>query len=242
MIFSSRNASSSLSPIQQLEAEIRERPSVPELYLQLAQTYLDKDRDYDADRLLAKGREVTDRDPRVIAMWEDVTMQRHAKRVQVAEEDLKSADAASKEKIEQSLAQVIRDRDRAELDVFRGRCQRKPDNAGNQYELGVRLKRAEKLPEAREHLEKALAEPDHKCAAALELGHCHAQLGDMAKALHYYRLAVSESVSAEDGDVKQQALSCAAKLADNLKLTRLAKRYSSSGQPAVSTTHPVTAN
>src|SRR5207247_5213585 len=62
----------SLTPIQQLEAAIRERPSIPELYLRLAQVYLDKDRDYDAERLLAKGREATDRDARVQQMWEDV--------------------------------------------------------------------------------------------------------------------------------------------------------------------------
>jgi tetratricopeptide (TPR) repeat protein len=225
MAFSSRNAPSSLSPIQQLEAEIRERPSVAELYLQLAQIYLDKDREYDADRLLAKGRDATDRDPRVIAMWEDVTMHRHAKRVQGAEEDVAAADSTSKEKAQQALAQAIKDRDRAELEVFRGRCQRKPDEAANQYELGVRLKRAEKLPDAREHLEKALAEPEQKAAAALELGHCHMQLGEMAKALHYYRVAAIERISNDDLEVKQQARSCAATLADSLKLGRLAKRY-----------------
>src|SRR6476659_3782139 len=49
-----------LTVIQQLEAAVRDRPSVPDVYLKLAQAYLDKDREYDAGRLLSKGREATD--------------------------------------------------------------------------------------------------------------------------------------------------------------------------------------
>ena len=42
--------------------------------------------------VLAKGREATDNDARVTQMWEEIAMVRHARRVQAAEQELKTAD------------------------------------------------------------------------------------------------------------------------------------------------------
>jgi tetratricopeptide (TPR) repeat protein len=212
----------SLTPIQQLEAAIRERPSIPELYLRLAQIYLDRDRDYDAERLLAKGREATDRDARVQQMWEEVTILRHARRVAIAQQELQAADNPQ---TRDALKQATKERDRIELEIFLGRCKREPENAASQYALGLRLMRAEKPREARRHFEKALPDAGQRGPAALALGQCLEELGELPEALRFYRLAAESGSSADQEDVKKESLYRAAKLALRIKLARLAQRY-----------------
>jgi tetratricopeptide (TPR) repeat protein len=207
-----------LTEIQQLEAAIRERPSMAELYLQLAQLYLDKDREYDAERLLSKGREATDRDARVQDMLDEVTLLRHAKRVKFAKQEVKADDNPQ---TRAAHVQAVKERDKAELEVFRGRCQRKADDAASHLQLGLRLRRAEKPHEACEHFEKAMQSVEQRGAAAVALGDCLAELGEMPKALAQYRVAAFGGSS----DEKKEALYQAGMLAMKMKLTRLAKRY-----------------
>jgi tetratricopeptide (TPR) repeat protein len=214
----------SLTIIQQLEAAIRDRPSIPDAYLQLAQAYLDKDRDYDAERLLSKGREATDHDFRVQTMWEEVSMLRHARRVAIAQDELKANDNPQ---TRQSLADATKDRDKAELDIFRGRVKRQGADAAAHYGLGVRLQRAERIRDACDHLEKALADADMCAPAALALGHCLRQLDDVSGAMRNYRLAAYSALWIDQQVCRNEALSEATKLAAQMKLDKLAERYAS---------------
>ena len=78
----------------------------------------EKDRDYDAERLLSKAREATDNDARVARMWEDVTILRHEKRVKLAEQEVaredneatQAAPAAPKSEMEIQSASLSRTR------------------------------------------------------------------------------------------------------------------------------------
>jgi len=214
-------SSRSLTPLQQLETMIRDRPAILEPYLRLAELYLEKDRDYDAERLLAKGREATDNDPRVVEMWEEVVMARQSHRVQLAEQELAKADSPQ---TQEALSQAKKERDRAEIDIFRARVKRQPDSAASHYELGRRLLRAGKLREAAEHFQKALADIEYASAAALELAQCQADAGDYLQALHYYRHA-ADSARCADAKAKHTARQRAAKLAQRMKLSKLAQRY-----------------
>lgn len=211
----------SLSPIQQLEAAIRERPSIPELYLKLAQLYLDKDRDYDAERLLAKGRDATDRDARVLRMWEDVTMFRQRRRVAIAQEEVRVADSPASQA---ALAHAFKERDRVELEICQSRVKRDGDSAAAHYELGLQLARAEKLREACRHFEKALTDAAWRGPAALELARSLEKMGDVPPALAHYRLAAS-SATADQIEEKKDSLYRAGNLAVRIKLIRLAQRY-----------------
>jgi tetratricopeptide (TPR) repeat protein len=213
-----------LTVIQQLEAAIRDRPSIPDLYLQLAQAYLDKDRDYDAERLLSKGREATDHDFRVQTMWEEVSMLRHARRVEMAQEELKTNDTPQ---TRQALADVNKDRDKAELDIFRGRVKRQGAGAAAHYGLGIRLQRADRTRDACDHLEKALADDNMRAPAALALGHCWRQLDDVPTAMRYFRLAADSALWSDQQACRNEALAEARKLAAQMKLTKLADRYAS---------------
>jgi len=210
------------TPIQQLEAAIRNRPSIPELYLQLAQLYLDKDRDYDAERLLAKGRDATDRDARVQELWEEVTIERHAKRVTLAEQEVKATDNPQ---TRDALAQAIKERDRLEMEIYRARCKREPESSVSHYELGRRLQRADKLREAGQQFELAAADARQRGPAALEFGRCLEQLGELPQALRQFRLASESAVWPDQSEQRKDALCSAGKLALRIKLTKLARRY-----------------
>jgi tetratricopeptide (TPR) repeat protein len=215
-------AGASLNPLQQMEAAIRDRPSIPELYLQLAQAYLDKDRDYDAERLLSKGREATDHDPRVHEMWEEVSMLRHARRVELAEQDVKAADNPQ---TRTALEQAVKDRDKNELDIFRGRVKRQGADGAAHYGLGVRLQRADRVRDACTHLEKALADDNVRSPAALALGNSLKQLDDVPGALRHYRLAAETAIWTEHQACRIEALKHAAQLAAQMKMPKLAERY-----------------
>jgi tetratricopeptide (TPR) repeat protein len=211
----------SLNPIQQLEATIRERPSIPEPYLRLAELYLEKDREYDAEKLLAKGRDATENDPRVTQMWEEIAMVRFVRRIEAAERELKAADNPQ---TREALAQVTRERDRGEIEIYRSRIKRQPERAEHHYELGRRMMQAGKLPDATEQFKKALDDASFHAPAALELGDCHSQLGDLVQALRYYRLAAQAATPTRVRE-RQQARQRAGKLAAQLKLSKLADRY-----------------
>jgi tetratricopeptide (TPR) repeat protein len=221
---SSTGGGTSLNVIQQLEAAIRDRPSIPDAYLQLAQAYLDKDRDYDAERLLSKGREATEHDFRVQTMWEEVSMLRHARRVEMAAEELKTNDTPQ---TRQALVEMKKDRDKAELDIFRGRVKRQGADGGAHYGLGICLQRAERLRDACDHFEKALADPDMRSPAALALGHCLKTLDDIPTAMRYYRLVADSAIWSDQLACRNGALAEASKLAAQMKLMKLAERYAS---------------
>ena len=70
-----------LTRIQQLETAIKDEAANADVFLELAQLYLDKGREYEAERLLARAREATGRDPRILSLGEDVTMSRLDKKV-----------------------------------------------------------------------------------------------------------------------------------------------------------------
>jgi tetratricopeptide (TPR) repeat protein len=210
-----------LTPIQQLEAAIRECPSNPELYLQLAPLYLDKDRDYEAEKMLLRGQTATG-DPRVRQLREDVTMQRLARSLVLAEQHVAADDTPESRAV---LAQVIAERDRVEMEIFVSRRERDPGNAAVSYELGLRLKRAGKLQEACRPLEEALDDPAHRPAAALELGECLRHFNQVPDALKYYRLAAESATEPGQIEHKKQALWQAVGLATRIKLFKLAERY-----------------
>jgi tetratricopeptide (TPR) repeat protein len=209
------------TPVQQLELMVREYPSNPEPYLQLASLYLSKGRDYDAERLLAKGREAVGDDLRIRQLWEDVVMVRLNARV---------ADAQQHAEVEQTptaraaLSEARTKRDRQELEIYQQRAAREPDNAKVQYQLGLRLKRAGKLGEAARRFEAALADPLERSAAAFALGECLQQAGQLAEALRAYRQS-ADSASPAQSRWRKLALMNAAEVARRGRLFRRARRY-----------------
>jgi tetratricopeptide (TPR) repeat protein len=210
-----------LTPIQQLEMSVRDQPANPEFYLKLAPLYLEKERDYDAERLLERGREATG-DARVRQLWEDVTMLRLEKKIDFARREAEREDTPA---TRSQLADLRAERDRWEIEVFTGRCQREPANLALRYELGLRLKRAGKLRAACQEFAEALSSAEHKAAAALQLGDCLAQFFEYPEALKHYRLAADAALAREQVESRKEALYRAAELASRVKLRHPARHY-----------------
>jgi tetratricopeptide (TPR) repeat protein len=211
-----------LTRTQQLEAAIKDEQANADVFLELARLYLDKGREYEAERLLARAREATGRDPRILTLGEDVTMLRLDKKVAAALRDVEQEETPP---ARTALEQLVKERDRVEIEIFNQRIAREPDNLALRYELGRRLKRAGKLAEARPHLEVAL-QHDASCSqAAMELASYFLQSGQPAEALRHFRLAAA--AAAQSGQSAQQAAALfqAGELATRQQLMRLARRY-----------------
>jgi tetratricopeptide (TPR) repeat protein len=210
-----------LTPIQTLEAAIRDAPAIPELYLQLAELYVAADREFDAERMLTKGQTATD-DPRVCTLREDITMRRLEGNVGRAQHSVESHDTAE---ARAALADARIERDRVEMDIFVGRTRRDPHNASARYELGRRLKRAGRLREAYEQFEQAIADASLKSSVALEMGECLRDFGELAESLRHFRLAADAATQPQHAEIKKQALWQAVGICTRIKLGKLAERY-----------------
>jgi len=210
------------TPIQELEVAIREFPSNADYYLQIVPLYLQTGREYDAEKLLAKGRQATSNDPRVCQLWEDVTMLRTEKKLALAQKLAQENDTPD---ARNELKQILAERDQVETDIFVSRCQREPHNAAVRVQLGMRLRRAGKFREACQRLEEALRDAAQRPHAALELGECHRQQGDFKEALRFFRMAGESSFQPEQLPAKKQALYHAGGVAAKQRMRRLAERY-----------------
>ena len=211
----------SLTPVQKLESAIRDYPSNPDYYIELIPKYLDMGRDYDAEKLLAKGKSATD-DYRIQKLWEDVVMLRMSRKIAVARQiAAKDNDDDAREK----LAELCRDRDKFETEVFVTRSLREPNNAAIRYQLGLRLRQAGKMKEGMQCFTEALQDAQQKPLAALELGRSHEELREFPEALQRYRLAAESATHPEQLEARKQALYLAAALARRIKMQQLAKRY-----------------
>lgn len=211
-----------LVQIQSLEVLVRDQPGNVDLYLALARLYLARGRDYEAERLLMRGREATDRDPRIEEFAEEVAMLRLEKKVAAAQKEVDADDTPATRDALQSL---VRERDRVEIEIFLQRCRRNPEDLALRYELGCRFKRAGKLAQACERFEESLHDRRIRHATALALGDCCEQMQRIPDALRYYRLAADGQAARLSLECQTDALLRASRLAQNLKLGRLARRY-----------------
>jgi len=210
-----------LTPIQTLETAIRDAPAIPELYLQLAELYVQAGREYDAERMLTKGQTAAD-DPRVRTLRENITMRRLEGNVARAQQSVEARDTAE---ARATVADARIERDRVEMDIFVGRTRRDLQDRQARYELGRRLKRAGRLREAFVQFEAALADARLKPAVALEMGECLRDFGELADSLRHFRLAADAAVELDHMETKKQALWQAVGICTRIKLGRLAQRY-----------------
>jgi len=210
------------TPIQQLEAAVREFPSDVILYLQLAPMYLEKGRDYDAERLLAKGLTETDNESRIRQLWEDVTMLRLGKKIQQAQ---MRVEIDNSDESRADFADLCLKRDRLEIEVFTSRAKRDPDDTALALELGRRLRQAGRIREAMPHFERAVKDESLRAGACYELAECSIGVRELSAATRYFRQAIDAATRPSDIEVRKKALFRAAELAAQMRLPALARSY-----------------
>ncbi|MFM2097233.1 MAG: hypothetical protein RIS70_4357, partial [Planctomycetota bacterium] len=192
-----------LTPIQQLQNLIREYPINADLHLQLAALLLEKGRDYDAEQALTKAKELTEGDTRIVTMWEDVTILRIAKKIDLVRAQLQLENS---ERLQAELEDLYERRTRFELQVYQQRSDREPQDMQLRLELGRRLRQAGRHRDAVRCFEAALQDPAQQPAAALELASHYEESHDLLRALPLLRRAAETAVFPQQIPAKVRAL------------------------------------
>jgi tetratricopeptide (TPR) repeat protein len=163
-----------------LRARIKDDPTSPYLYLQLAVLYR-RGNDLDKARsILQEGLAPTGNAFELSLELADLEIEPFRRNLGIAEEKLKTEpDNADLRRLRTRLRKEINTR---ELDLHRQKADRYPTEMSHRYEVGVRLLRAGQIDEAIHELQASRADPRHRWQSLLYLGHCF-------KARNNWRLA-----------------------------------------------------
>ena len=211
-----------LTPRQQLEREISERPEDETNYLALADLHLSERRTYDAQRTLMRAWEIS-RNPMVVERLEDVNMLLAREKIKFAEDRVVEERTLEAEESVKKLREACF---QLELDVFRNRCFRNPEDKRLKFQLGLRLKQIGEHREALEFLQAGLEFPELRAPASLEIGEVLQRHQQFPKALQCYRQAAQLAAADERLiDCRIRALYRAGVLATSMTLTDTARGY-----------------
>lgn len=163
-----------------IRARLKDDPTSPYLYLQLAAVYrrgdnLDKAREILQEGLAATGNAF------------ELTMQRADLDIEPFRRDLAITEAKYKAEPDNAELRRLRNRLRKEintreLELYRQKADRYPTEMGHRFEVGVRLYRTGQVDEAIRELQASRADPRHRWQSLLALGKCF-------KARNNWRLA-----------------------------------------------------
>jgi len=210
-----------LTPEQQLEKAIAKNPEKVENYSELADLHLRHDRMEQAEKVLAKALEVSGGEITIRERLEDVQLRRARKDLEIAQ---KKAQAEKTPEAVELWRQMADGLNRTELEVFRSRSERYPENAALKFELALRLQRAKIFPEAIKMFQESRADTKRKGAIALGLGECFQAIKQYKLAMSNYDAAVTET-SDREPEQRKLALYRAGKLAFALKNLDTAEKY-----------------
>jgi tetratricopeptide (TPR) repeat protein len=169
-----------------LEKAIADNPSDAGSYILLADLLVDAGRFDQAEDLLKRALFATGKNLGVIERLEDLQVERATHQVAVAEKRL--AAGASEEK-KRLVVELKKELNRIELEVFRQRADRYPDDGEVKYDLGLRLKRAGNQEEAIRCFSEVGDSDPNAPAAALEMGEALQYLKHFHDALDAYERA-----------------------------------------------------
>lgn len=212
----------SSSPEEQLEKRIKKDPANLSLYLELSDLHLKEDRFEQAVDVLKRGLDASGGAVEMRERLEDVELRfaRH--------QLLRAEKQAQAEKTPEAAAlyqQFKTELNSKELEIYRNRCERYPNNMGFKYELGVRLQRAKKYNEAISVLQEARADQKRRGMVFLYLGACFEAIKQYKLAISNYEQAI-EALTDRELDQKKQAIYLAGALAmDKLKDWEAAEKH-----------------
>ena len=111
-----------------------------------------------------------------------------------------------------------------DLDVYKNRVERYPNNLSFKYELGYRYLITKRYPEAIRELQVAKNEPRKKGVCMLALGQCFQHIKQYDLAMNHFELAIQE-IPDREAENKKRALYSAGRLALALKNVEMAGKY-----------------
>lgn len=216
------SSTEALSRRERLELEIKRQPNNLSLYVELAELYV-RDDDYPkAEQLMAKAYEVT-KDVAAKEKLEDIQLRRLRQELAEAEKQYRSS---ANEKTKEALIAAQKALWSKELEVYRDRVERFPNNLSFRFELGVRYQLNEMYEEAIKQYQQAQSDPRRKGLCLLNLGQCFEKIGQHRLAIKHFEDAIQE-ISDRDAENKKRALYAAGVLSYRLKDYRRAEQHAS---------------
>lgn len=163
-----------------LRARLRNDPTSPYLYLQLAAVYRRGD-DLDKTRaVLQQGLGATGNAFELIVQLADLDIEPFRRNLAITEEKLKAQpDNAELRRLGIRLRKEVNTR---ELELYRQKADRYPTEMSHRYEVGLRLLRIGQVDEAIHELQASRGDPRYRWQSLLALGQCF-------KARNNWRLA-----------------------------------------------------
>ncbi|MDO4573979.1 MAG: hypothetical protein Q4D98_02060 [Planctomycetia bacterium] len=201
---------------QLLEQQIRQQPKDQAKYIELAEIYTQTENFEKATDILKRAVEACGKIPELQDRLEDVQTRAMRKKLgQIAKKSGKDSDEWKK-----TRAQLLD----MELEIWKDRCERYPNNLGFKYDLGLRYQMKNDHDEAIKQFQIAKKEPRRS-------GLCCLALGQSFQAIKQYRLAMAnfeeaiEKIPDRDADNKKRAYYLAGKLAIAMEEWETADRF-----------------
>ncbi len=201
-----------------LEGKIRERPKDADRYIALADYFIAQEKFDKAEAVLERAvkqtGETENRD--LLDKLEDSALRNLRQKLIDVER--------SKGKASDEWKQMRKDLNSRELEVWKGRCERYPNNLAFKYELGLRYKLSGLYNDAITQFQPAQNEPRRKGVCCLQLGMCFREIKQYSMALAAFDEAIA-NIPDRDMENKKRAFYEAGRLALGLKRVQIAEKY-----------------
>ena len=215
-------AGGTASPEEQLEKRLKKDPANMSLYLELADLHSKEERFEQAVEVLNRGLQASGGAVEMRERLEDAELRRARHQLAIAEKKAKGEETPEAKALYQQMWTELNNK---ELEVYRNRSDRYPNNLGFKYELGVRLQRAKNYQEAIKVLQECRSDPKRKGQVFFYLGVCFESIKQYKLALSNYEQAI-EALSEREIDQRKLAIYRAGSLAmDRLKDWETAEKH-----------------
>jgi tetratricopeptide (TPR) repeat protein len=204
-----------------LRESLAKDPANVEAALELADL-LEKEETIDvAEQVLRQALAASGNDLKVREHLEDRQLRWARHRVHVAEKQVEAEDTPQHR---QTLEQLRSAQTRQEIEVYRSRSERYPENMTWRFELALRLKTEGNYDAAIKEFQAVLQDDRRKGAVALELGECFQKIKQYQLAFQSYQTAV-DALTEREAELRKRALYRAGVLAMGLKDVDSAQKY-----------------
>lgn len=204
-----------------LKQRIERNPKDLAGYEELAGLYVNTDRFAEAEEVLKLKLAATNNDPTVQEEIEDVQLKAlRSKMIEGGSKAKQTGNEADRKEYERLRMTVIE----KELEVYRNRCERYPNNLIFRFELAQRHQWKGDIAEAIKEYQVAKADPRKRGMCLINLGECFRTIKQYHLAMNHFEEAVQEIPDREQ-EYKKLAYYRAGKLAMGLKDLAKAEKY-----------------
>jgi tetratricopeptide (TPR) repeat protein len=210
-----------LSEEERLEREIAKDSKAIPKYVELSELYLRDENYTKAEEVLARAFEVSNGDIDVRERWEDAQLRGLRYHVMMAK---KKADESGSEEAKQEWKRLRKKQLAKELELYKHRCERYPNNLTYKYDLGLRYQVNGQYNEAIKEFQQAKNDPRRKGLCLLALGQCFQQIKRPELAMSHYEMSIQE-IPDREASKKKEALHLAGKLSIALSNLDAAEKY-----------------